>query len=222
MSSADTSDDAGQFSTTKFAILWAFLVVLGYCAMVSYSFDGLVGPAVSVRSPAATNCSALVSCRPNELTLITFLHPQCPCSTATVSELTTLLSKKNLASNLKAYAVISRPSSCSDDFVQGAIYDSVASIKGVEVVIDRGDLESQRFGAKVSGQTLLFDGQGKCLFSGGITSARGEVGANAGALALGQQVIGNHAEITTANTNTINTTNITATPVFGCSLESSH
>jgi hypothetical protein len=81
-------------------------------------------------------------------------------------------------------------------------------MRNVQLIIDKDDLESQRFGARTSGQTLLFDSQGKCLFSGGITAARGEVGANAGVDALRQCI----ADGQTA---------LNKTPVFGCSLESS-
>jgi hypothetical protein len=90
-------------------------------------------------------------------------------------------------------------------------------MKNVQVVIDKDDVESQRFGARASGQTLLFDGQGKCLFSGGITAARGEVGDNAGVNALRKYLAG----CTTTTTTTTTTLTTKQTPVFGCSLESS-
>jgi hypothetical protein len=80
-------------------------------------------------------------------------------------------------------------------------------MKNVQLIIDKDDLESQRFGALTSGQTMLFGGQGKCLFSRGITAARGEVGANAGVDALRQCIASGQ-------------TAIKKTPVFGCSLES--
>ena len=41
-----------------------------------------------------------------------------------------------------------------------------------------------RFHVTTSGQTLLFNDQGKLLFSGGITYARGHSGDNAGQAAI--------------------------------------
>ena len=38
----------------------------------------------------------------------------------------------------------------------------------------------QRFGAETSGQTLLYDRDGRLLFSGGTTGSRGHDGDNAG------------------------------------------
>jgi hypothetical protein len=199
----EQSDCLSKFGLMKVLLLWTVLVLLGYGSMVFYSKSTgkmwvTVGnfPSVSAISKSAG------------LTLIVFLHPQCPCSMATVSELEGLLAQRDSASNLSVYAVVSKPSGCSQVFVQGAVLDSLAQVKNVQVLIDDDDVESQRFGAKASGHTLLFDSDGKCLFSGGMTAARGEVGANAGVDALRQYIAGGRGLLN-------------KTPVFGCSLESS-
>ena len=184
------------------AIAWGVLVLIAYGCMVFYSMT----PAKSAISVGPfPEQSALA--KGSGLTLITFLHPRCPCSKASVSELQELLAQSKFPSKLTAYAVLSQPRGCSSDFTQGAILDSLSSMKNVQLFIDKGDLESQRFGARTSGQTMLFDSQGKCLFSGGITAARGEVGANAGVDALRQFIASGEPAIN-------------KTPVFGCSLES--
>ncbi|MBP6745241.1 hypothetical protein KA344_08395 [bacterium] len=194
----------------KLVIAWGVLVLLGYGSMVVYSTSPAKSAVTADHFPLDSTLA-----HGRNLTLITFLHPQCPCSRATVSELQELLVQNEFQSNLTIYAVVSRPSGCSADFTRGAILDSLSSMKNVQVVIDKDDVESQRFGARASGQTLLFDGQGKCLFSGGITAARGEVGANAGVNALRQYLAG------TTTTTTTTTLTTKQTPVFGCSLESS-
>lgn len=184
-------------------IAWSVLVLIGYGCMVFYS----TAPAKSAISvgPFPTG-SALA--KGSGLTLVTFLHPRCPCSKASVSELQELLAQSKFPSNLTVYAVVSQPHGSSAGFTQGAILDSLSGMKNVQLIIDKDDLESQRFGALTSGQTLLFDSQGNCLFSGGITAARGEVGANAGVDALLQCIASGQASPN-------------KTPVFGCSLESS-
>jgi hypothetical protein len=194
----------------KLVIAWGVLVLLGYGSMVVYSTSPAKSAVTADHFPLDSRLA-----HGRNLTLITFLHPQCPCSRATVSELQELLVQNEFQSNLTIYAVVSMPIGCSADFTRGAILDSLSSMKNVRVVIDKDDIESQRFGARASGQTLLFDGQGKCLFSGGITAARGEVGANAGVNALRQYLAG------TTTTTTTTTLTTKQTPVFGCSLESS-
>ncbi|MBP9093345.1 hypothetical protein KBI23_20155 [bacterium] len=197
---ADASTNLGLM---RVVFLWAVLVLLGYGSMVFYS----TAPAKSAVTVGKYPSSSSLS-KGDGLTLIIFLHPQCPCSIATVSELEGLLARSSLSSRLKVYAVVSSPVGCSQTFVKGAVIDSLSAVKNVQVFIDNDDVESQRFGAKTSGQTLLFDSDGKCLFRGGITAARGEVGANAGVDALRHYLSGGRYLIN-------------KTPVFGCSLESS-
>jgi hypothetical protein len=183
-------------------IAWVVFVLIGYGSMVFYS----MAPAKSAISAGAFPVQSSLA-KGSGLTLITFLHPRCPCSRATVSELEELLSQSKFSTNLTIYAVVSQPRGCSADFTQGAILDSLSSMPNVQLTIDKDDVESQRFGARTSGQTLLFDSQGNCLFSGGVTAARGEVGANAGVDALRQCIASGQ-------------TAVNKTPVFGCSLES--
>ncbi len=199
-----------QFRHKKLLLLWSFLVVIGYGAMVFYSAAPAKSSAGVGHFPLANSISANpLSLSTDGLTLITFLHPQCPCSRATVSELQNVLSRKPGLENLplSAFAVVSRPSGSTESFAQGAIVDSLREIANLTVVIDKDDIESQRFGAVTSGQTLLFDKTGKCIFNGGITRARGEIGENAGTESLSKLIAGNR-------------TAIEKTPVFGCSLES--
>lgn len=199
----EQADCLSKSGLMKVVLLWAVLVFFGYASMVFYSTATAKCLVTVGQFPPVSAIS-----KSSGLTLIVFLHPQCPCSMATVSELKGLLAQRNSACNLRVYAVVSKPSGCSQAFVRGAVLDSLAQVKNVQVLIDDDDVESQRFGAKASGHTLLFDSAGKCLFSGGMTAARGEVGANAGVDALRQYIAGGRDLLN-------------KTPVFGCSLESS-
>jgi hypothetical protein len=69
--------------------------------------------------------------------------------------------------------------------------------------------EAKLFGAKTSGDVLLFGANGKLIFAGGITASRGHEGDNPGADAM-LKALGE------SRRNKVSTT--TATPVFGCSL----
>jgi hypothetical protein len=73
------------------------------------------------------------------------------------------------------------------------------------VIFDPDGVEARRFGAETSGHTLLFAGDGRLLFSGGITASRGHAGDNAG-----ESVI-----VALVNNQT---PALTRTLVFGCSL----
>jgi hypothetical protein len=59
------------------------------------------------------------------------------------------------------------------------LWETAAAVPGVRVVRDDG-AEAWRFGARVSGQVMVYDHAGRLQFSGGITGARGHEGDNAG------------------------------------------
>jgi hypothetical protein len=75
----------------------------------------------------------------------------------------------------------------------------------VHPVVDTGAVEAVRFGAQTSGLTLLFNEQGECLFSGGITASRGHAGDN-----IGRQAIVSCLANQRPQTN--------RAPTFGCAL----
>jgi hypothetical protein len=71
--------------------------------------------------------------------------------------------------------------------------------------MDIGGRVARRFGAATSGQGLLYDRAGRLRFQGGLTSARGHAGDNAGSaaiVALAQGRVPDTVE----------------TPVYGCPL----
>ncbi len=115
-------------------------------------------------------------------TLIMVAHPHCPCTRASIGELARLMTQAQ--GRLTAYALFVKPAGFHDDWEKTDLWQSVASIPGVSVVIDDGGDEARRFHAATSGQTVLYDAEGRLLFNGGITSSRGHSGDNAGRSAI--------------------------------------
>jgi hypothetical protein len=107
-----------------------------------------------------------------------------------------------------AYVLFVKPSGSADDWEKTDLWQSAASIPGVTVVVDDG-AEAQRFHAVTSGQTALYDVEGRLQFSGGITGSRGHSGDNAGRSAI----------VSLLNTGDAERTK---TSVFGCPLYGSH
>jgi len=70
---------------------------------------------------------------------------------------------------------------------------------------DDDGVEAARFGAATSGQVILYDRDGRLLFSGGITASRGHAGDNDGRDAIVSLLGGGRG---TRHSS----------PVFGCSL----
>ena len=81
---------------------------------------------------------------------------------------------------------------------------AASTIPGVTIVRDDDGVEAARFHAS-SGATVLYDTQGRLLFSGGITSARGHEGDSAGLQRISSLLRTGKADRSDA-------------PVYGCSM----
>ena len=89
-----------------------------------------------------------------------------------------------------------------------SLIQEAQAIPGGEIIHSpRGSLE-KLFSVHTSGQILLYNPKGQLVFSGGITTARGEQGENAGTI-----------ELTKALSH-LPTQLLAQSPVFGCPLAS--
>jgi hypothetical protein len=107
-----------------------------------------------------------------------FAHPHCPCTRASLAELQRVLAKNNrpVAVSIAFY----KPADTAADWEQGDLWTSAETIPAMHRLIDTDGAEARRFGASTSGQILLYGADGELLYQGGITSARGHEGDNAG------------------------------------------
>src|SRR5207245_290942 len=111
-------------------------------------------------------------------TLLMFAHPKCPCTRASIDGLNRLMAWRQ--GRLSVVVLFFRPSRSGEPWEKSGICRSAESISGVRVIWDNDGKEAIRFGARTSGQTFVFDPQGRMWFTGGITAARGVQGDNAG------------------------------------------
>ena len=183
---------------------WASVFAVGMARL--WHYEGTSGTAAA--APAAWPAEASVRPDPaTPLTLVMFLHPQCPCSRASVEELARLMAHAQGAIEAKVFMI--RPDGMPAGWERTSLWDSAAAIPGVSVSFDAGGAECRRFGAATSGQALLYDGTGgRLLFAGGITESRGHAGDNAGSDAI----------LTIARGHAIAGAPAPATPVYGCPL----
>jgi hypothetical protein len=140
-------------------------------------------------------------------TLIVFGHPECPCTKATVGELNSIMAKVN--QRLAIYVLFVIPKEGASSWHNSALEQDAKRIPGVHTLIDEDGIEATRFNAQTSGQVVLYDENGKLVFSGGITSARGHSGDNTGKSAV----------VAFTNDHVVLAQNA---PVFGCALYSTH
>jgi hypothetical protein len=157
----------------SFAILWVLGVGVGMKAL--YDHSGTAGQRAVAPRGWPEGSIARDRSRP---TLVMLAHPRCPCTRASMAELAVLMTRAK--GRLAAHVLFVEPSGTGSSFATDALRQAAAAIPGVEVHRDPGGRVASSFGAKTSGQAVLYGNDGRLLFAGGITSARGHQGDNAG------------------------------------------
>ena len=180
-------------------ISWPTLVCAGWFAMTQYEMTA----GESAQAPKTWPVNAGLS-RPKDLpALLLFAHPQCPCTRASVEQLSRIVAASSR--RVHPYAIFLQPAGFSEVWTHSSTWNRAAAIPGVTVLPDRSGQIAAAFGAKTSGQSLLFDLKGNLVFTGGITASRGHDGDNMGSQAVLLFLISGKL----MNVHT---------PVFGCSL----
>jgi hypothetical protein len=141
---------------------------------------------------------------PHRATLLMFVHPNCPCTRASVSRLMQIISALPAASRPQTIFV-ARPAA-EKDWRAEWLTSMAASVPDSIIVRDAHTIEANRFGAATSGHVLLYEADGMLSFDGGITLGRGHEGDNAAADAL-------RRALSTSDSATAETA------VFGCAID---
>ncbi|MEP3480482.1 MAG: hypothetical protein ABJZ55_14620 [Fuerstiella sp.] len=176
---------------------WGITVLGGVLAVTAYSNS----PGAQQDTGDEWPADSTISLHSDLPTILLFVHPKCPCSLATVRELQRSLGNDSDAMSIQIglYGPEDRDDSWTDTRLKKLAEQAFAD----STFVDRNGTEAKRFGAITSGHVLAFSPTGRCLFRGGVTSARGHEGDNLGLEALRQIVAGTPNSCTT-------------TPVFGC------
>jgi hypothetical protein len=179
------------------AVAWLAVTLTGLCLIEQYANT----PGTAAEPPKHWPAETGLTLNPAGPTLVMFVHPHCPCTRASLSELQRMIAHCSVP--VTPWIVFYKPASMSAGWEQTNLWDTALAIPGAHVISDLDGVEASRFRATTSGQTVLYDSAGKLLFSGGITGARGHEGDNAGETAIEELV--NSAS-----------SDCRQTPVFGC------
>jgi hypothetical protein len=185
---------------TLLGFVWLAVACAGMAVLLKYSYapgDVGIGP------PKNWPVSSSIPKKSDSPNLVMFIHPKCPCTRATLTELAVLMT--HCQNRVSTSVMIVRPSGVDADWANTDLRQSAMSIPGVGGRVDDEDREARLFHATTSGQVVLYDVEGRLLFSGGITTARGHEGDNAGLSDIEKLLHGSAVAQKT-------------TPVYGCSL----
>lgn len=151
---------------------WLALIVIGWQFLLNYE-----------KTPA--NCKQPCLTWPSESkmkrsqtakTLVMFAHPQCPCTMASLRELARLSTEQTI----KTYVCFMIPKDADKSWLDSRNQTQAKSMPGIKVWQDTASTEASLFQASTSGESMLFDENGKLIFRGGITGSRGHEGDNEG------------------------------------------
>jgi hypothetical protein len=186
-------------------VLWAFLFV--WLASVGTGLAWLMAydntPGAPADAPASWPAGSALSRDASGPTLVMLAHPRCDCTRASIGELEELLARTGRRP--RTFVVFIRPGGVGAAWENTGTLTRATKIAGVTVIRDDHGAEAERFGVSTSGQTMLYDRDGRLVYSGGITAARGKSGENAGRATLTELLAGGRPSRATAQ-------------VFGCSL----
>lgn len=193
-----------RLSIAIVCLLWAIFIGIGLYLLMYHEITPGAQPKVP---PIKFPKDSKLKLSSDKDTLVMFVHPQCPCTEASLKQLSPLSLKQDLNIQLVHY----KPSKLPDGWREEWQLEDWTKQKTVQVIEDSDGLEAKRFDARTSGQTFLFAPNGTLLFHGGITAARGVTGENEGFNNLSKAL----ARDKTAEAQN---PNLKKSLVFGCNL----
>ena len=180
-------------------LVWLGLMAGSYAWLLRYSFA--VGKAsVAPRTLPASLGLPTPLPRPQ---LLLALHPRCPCSRATVSELARILTRAPGGCDVTVFMY--KPAGEPDNWLEGALLDACRRMH-CKVRPDPDGRLASSLGSLTSGGVVLYDAEGRLRYQGGITSSRGHEGDNAGEQGVIDILSGRRSSHQ-------------AMPVFGCPIQ---
>jgi len=179
-------------------VLWFGTIAAAFEAIRRFE----ITPGLPASAPRVWPAASAVTRTPGTWSLVMLVHPHCSCSRASVQELAEIVEKA--PRDVQTTVLVYRPREMAAGWERTNVYDAAARLRRARVVIDHDGAEAQVFGGFTSGQTFLYDGDGRLRFAGGVTSLRGHAGLNRGradVIRIASQRNGNGSH-----------------PVFGCAI----
>ena len=157
------------------AVVWVAAVGFGFTYLFHYSVEA----GAPASAPEEWPRESRIPAPQGGYSLVMTIHPQCPCSRASVTELNNLMALLR-RDRVKGHVLVVKPADFPDEWIRTESVRAAGQIPGVDVLVDIDGQESSRLGAVTSGQVLLYGPDGRLRFAGGLTPERGHIGDSAG------------------------------------------
>jgi hypothetical protein len=89
-----------------------------------------------------------------------------------------------LRGRMEVRMLFESPASIDSTWSRSDLWRAAGRLAGASRLLDQDGREAALFGARTSGHAVLYGTDGRLVFSGGLTPARGHAGASAGSRAV--------------------------------------
>lgn len=151
--------------------IWGLVVVLMLVALTRYSSipgrSGIIPSQLSTTSASLNKAATKVQL---------FIHPRCACTAATIDQLQSALHAAPVNRQIPIEIYVFAPDSEPESWYETPLVKQCQRLPSVTVIWDRDGALAKSLGVATSGHLLVWDGEQKRKFSGGITPSRGHRG----------------------------------------------
>ncbi|MDA7977968.1 MAG: hypothetical protein MPJ50_04255 [Pirellulales bacterium] len=180
-----THSKRGHTGLAVLLLVWGIAILAGTFYLMDYSgTPGTRGDAVE-QWPTETTLER----GPNEISIVMFVHPQCPCTHSTLETLNRILAH-TVADDVGLYFVFRIPPGRNVVWARSSLWQKARALPNAKIYFDMDGTETERFGARTSGYIVAYDQSGHLRFCGGITPARNHEGSSIGGDALAEVISG--------------------------------
>lgn len=151
---------------------WIALVFVGFVTLESYGYTPGVQAAAAPSWPMGSSLERGL----NRCQLVMFVHPKCPCSSASLAELERIAAQ--VEHDVAITVVFFEPENAPADWRDSANVVHAKRVPGAVQQFDTGGTEQALFHAKISGEVFAYSPTGVLIYHGGVTASRGHEGDN--------------------------------------------
>lgn len=162
--------------TAATVVVAFWLAALFLCARAMWKYESTAGDSGSHAQswPSESQLPHVAG----RATLVMFAHPKCPCTRASIEELSEVV--RLAGDRVTATIVFVLPEGADASWEESDNRVASSRISGLNTRTDRTGREEALFGAETSGDVRLYDPNGHLTYAGGITAFRGHAGENVG------------------------------------------
>lgn len=194
-----------NFGGAAFGLVWLVGIAIGSYFMFQHEYTPGAQEPAPQQLPA--DLEKQFGASEKKLTLVMAVHPDCPCTSASIEQLDRFLALHEKDTRAIALFWTDRSGNPpSNSLENNSYWQRLQKLDAVSLMKDPEGKTAESLGSLVSGTVTAYDAEGKLVFQGGLTATRGHAGPSPALDALNAILAGKPIP------------EISTTMSFGCSL----